>query len=281
MKYSDILVHIDDSDTCLARIDASVAFGAMTDSHVVGVALAIQPTIPAYIGAELPIEVRDMQREAAEKAARTAIEHFEEKAERAGISFESRLVHCYDSTAADVLTFHARHADLNVLGQADPDTDFATLSLGLAEEVLFSSGRPVYLVPYIGMNHESGGKAVIAWDGGREAARAVHDALPLLERREEVVILVVDAGKYPRAHGEEPGADLATHLVRHDISVMVERMPSAGVDVAEVVLNFIAESGANLLVMGGYGHSRLREMALGGVTRTILREMTVPVLMSH
>ncbi len=283
MHYTDILVYLDDSEVCEARVATALAMGEAHDAHVVGVALAIEPTIPAYIGAELPIEVRDIQRKAAEDAAGKAAEGFKAAADRAGVSAEARVVNAYETTAGETLAFHARHADIAILGQSNPDSPLANLTSTLAEELLFSSGRPVYLVPYIGIRPDavSGGKAVIAWDGGRESARAVHDALPILEDMDEVIVLVVDAGKHGYAHGAEPGADIATHLARHKIKVRVERVQSAGIDVAEVVLNLIAETGANLLVMGGYGHSRLRELALGGVTRTILKEMTVPVLMSH
>ena len=283
MHYTDILVYLDDSEVCEARVATALAMGRAHDARVVGVALAIEPTIPAYIGAELPIEVRDIQRKAAEESAQKAADAFMEAADRAGISAESRVVNAYESTAGETLAFHARHADISILGQSNPDSPFAHLTSTLAEELLFSSGRPVYLVPYIGIRPDavSGGKAVIAWDGGRESTRAVHDALPILEDMDEVIVLVVDAGKNRYSHGAEPGADIAAHLARHDIKVRVERVQSAGIEVAEVVLNLIAETGANLLVMGGYGHSRLRELALGGVTRTILQEMTVPVLMSH
>ncbi|PLX40110.1 MAG: universal stress protein [Hyphomicrobiales bacterium] len=281
MSYKDILVYLDDSESCRGRIETALKLAEAHQAHLVGLALAVEPTIPAYIGAELPVEVRDIQRKAAIDRAKAQTEMFEQLAGKEGVSSESRIVNCYESTAGDTLSFHARHADLVVMGQADPDSHFATLTSSMAEEVLFSSGRPIYLVPYIGMKNSITGKAIIAWDGGRESTRAVHDALPILAGMDEVVVLVVDAGRHARAHGAEPGADLATHIARHGINVRVDRVQSAGIDIAEVILNAIAENGANLLIMGGYGHSRLREMTLGGVTHTILKEMTAPVLMSH
>lgn len=281
MNYKDILVYLDDSDSCKNRVATALELASRHQAHLVGLALAVEPTIPAYIGAELPVEVRDIQRKAAIDRAKGQTELFEKMAAQEGVSSESRIVNCYESTAGDTLAFHARHADLVVMGQADPDSHFAALTSSMAEEVLFASGRPIYLVPYIGSKTKLDGKAIIAWDGGRESTRAVHDAMPMLEQVDEVVVLVVDAGKHARAHGAEPGADLATHIARHGIKVRVDRVQSAGIDIAEVILNAIAENGASLLVMGGYGHSRLREMTLGGVTHTILKEMTAPVLMSH
>lgn len=281
MNYKEILVYLDDSESCKNRIETALQLAMSHQAHLVGLALAVEPTIPAYIGAELPVEVRDIQRKAADDRAAAQTELFERLVSKEGISSETRVVHCYESTAGDTLSFHARHADLVVMGQADPDSHFASLTNSMAEEVLFSTGRPIFLVPYIGSKRPFAGKAIIAWDGGREASRAVHDALPILVNMDEVIVLVVDAGKHSRSHGAEPGADLATHIARHGIKVRVDRVQSAGIDIAEVILNSIAENGANLLIMGGYGHSRLREMTLGGVTHTILKEMTAPVLMSH
>lgn len=281
MAYKDLLVHIDDSDTARARIDLALQLAVKHGSHLVGAALAIEPSVPAYIGAELPVEVRNIQRQAASDSADRAVEYFTKRAKRTGVSFEARIVSVYESMAAETLAFHARHADLVILGQSDPDSNFSALSSSLVEEVLFSSGRPVLLVPYIGAAGPLTGNAIIAWDGGRESSRAVHDGLGLLEQMKETSVLVVDAGKHAGKHGDEPGADLAAHLARHGIKVNVERVQSAGIDVAEVILNHIAENGCELLIMGGYGHSRLRELTLGGVTRTILKEMTAPVLMSH
>ncbi len=122
---------------------------------------------------------------------------------------------------------------------------------------------------------------MVAWDASREAARAVSDALPILERASSVAVVSVNPRSRDFGHGDVPGADIALHLARHGVKVDVQRIETRDLDVGNALLSHVASESADLLVMGGYGHSRLREMVLGGATRTILGEMTVPVLMSH
>jgi nucleotide-binding universal stress UspA family protein len=181
---------------------------------------------------------------------------------------------------ADAALTNARYADLAILGQHDPD-DAASGPRYLPEEVVLGGGRPVLIVPYIGPTATFGERVSIAWDASREAARAVNDALPLLRRARQVGVVSVNPRPWPFAHGEEPGADIGLHLARHGVKVEVQRIEGQGIDTANAILSHLADQSADLLVMGAYGHSRLREFVLGGVTRTILREMTVPVLMSH
>ena len=181
---------------------------------------------------------------------------------------------------ADAVATNARYADLAILGQHDPD-DAASGPRYLPEEVMLGCGRPVLIVPYIGPAATFGERVIVAWDASREAARAVNDALPLLRRAKQVGVVSVNPRPWPFAHGEEPGADIGLHLARHGVKVEVQRIEGRDIDTANAILSHVADQSADLLVMGGYGHSRLRELVLGGVTRTILTEMTVPVLMSH
>jgi nucleotide-binding universal stress UspA family protein len=152
----------------------------------------------------------------------------------------------------------------------------------VAEYVLLNAINPVLIVPYAGEFSSVGQRVLIAWDGSMEAARAVHGAIPLLQRAGQVQVAVFDPRVGPGAHGEEPGADIALFLARHGIRVDVSRHVTGGeIDIGNAILSHASDFGADLLVMGGYGHSRFREVLLGGVTRTILRSMTTPVLMSH
>jgi nucleotide-binding universal stress UspA family protein len=139
----------------------------------------------------------------------------------------------------------------------------------------------VLVLPYIGPAASFGERAFVAWDASREAARAVNDALPLLRRAKQVGVLTVNPRPWPFGHGEEPGGDIGLHLARHGVKVEVQRIEAPDIDPGNAILSHLADRSADLLVMGAYGHSRLREFVLGGVTRTILGEMTVPVLMSH
>jgi nucleotide-binding universal stress UspA family protein len=176
---------------------------------------------------------------------------------------------------------HARYADLAILGQIDPDGNEMAAIRPRPERVALESGRPVLVVPYAGHFETMGRRVVVAWDASREATRAVNDAIPLLAAAETVTVLAIDPHQGPTGHGELPGADISLHLARHGVKATIERTVSAGVPPGEVLLSRAADLAADLLVMGAYGHSRARELLLGGVTRTILNSMTVPVLMSH
>jgi nucleotide-binding universal stress UspA family protein len=164
-----------------------------------------------------------------------------------------------------------------VVGQAEPET--STIDDIIAETTLFESGRPMIVVPYIQKAPLKLDKVMVCWDGSRQAARAIGDAMPLLAKagRVEIVIIANEPGK----QDEIAGVDMGQHLARHGLKVDLERIPRGDVDVADALLSYAADSGADFLVMGGYGHSRSREFVLGGVTRSIFRSMTVPVMMAH
>ncbi len=147
--------------------------------------------------------------------------------------------------------------------------------------LVMSAGRPALVIPYIGAPEGFGRTVTLAWDAGREAARTVADAMPLLERAEQVHVLAVNPRSGISGHGEEPGADIALHLARHGITAEVNHTHAQDVGVGDAILSWLSDSGSDLLVMGAYGHSRLRELVLGGVTRRLLDSMTVPVLISH
>jgi nucleotide-binding universal stress UspA family protein len=196
-----------------------------------------------------------------------------------GVAFESRIDRGLDVELPDILNLHARYADLIILGQVDPDDD-ASQRLP-PERVVLGSGGPALVIPYIGAPRDFGQRIMVAWDASREAARAVNDALPLLKRAKSVVVLTINPRRREFGHGDEPGADIALHLARHDVKVDVQRVEGSEIDPGNTILSQIATEGSDLLVMGAYAHSRLRELVLGGVTRTILEEMTVPVLMAH
>ncbi len=281
MVIKDILVHLDTSETCNHCVTAAAALASRKGAHLIGLAFALESSLLQYYGGKLALDAGDEQADATRQAARDAIEIFEKGANEAGISFESRIVECSTMELSEKISFHARHVDMTFLEQPSPDRTNRSLMATLMEGALFNSGRPVYIMPYIGRRELPRRKAVIAWDGSYKSARAVNDAIPLLQDRGETVVLVVDADKRRKSHGDHPGADIAAHLERHGVKASVVRQNSAGLDVATVILNFISDAGADLLIMGAYGHSRLRERTFGGVTRTILDQMTVPVLMSN
>ncbi|MGH6887342.1 MAG: universal stress protein [Geminicoccales bacterium] len=279
MSYKDLLVHVDESKSCVKRIEAAIRLADAHDAQLTGVCVMPEPSAFAY-AVHLPAEVLEtLSREATERAE-SVLKGFAGAAERAGIAYATRMDRGVDVELPEILAVHARHADLIVLGQVDAD-DPAVRHRSLPEEVTLNSGRPTLIVPYIGAAATVGERVTVAWNASREAARAVGDAMPLLERAKAVTVVSVNPRFDRFGHGEQPGADIAVHLAKHGVKVEVERLEATDIDVPNAILSRLADSGSDLLVMGCYGHSRLREMVLGGVTRTILHDMTVPVLMAH
>jgi nucleotide-binding universal stress UspA family protein len=255
----------------------AVSIAEAFEAHVAAIAFAHDPVLPPTLMGGIPADFIESQRAEAEAAASAAIAQFEEAARRAGISAESRLLAASIAEASDTFGRMTRRFDLAVVGQAEPDK--ATPDELIGETALFEGGRPVLFVPYIQKTGLKLGKVLVGWDGSRSAARAAADAMPFLTRAEAIEVLIV-AGE--RGKGDEiPGADIGHHLARHGLKVDVKRIVATDTDVANTILSYVADAGADLIVMGGYGHSRLREFILGGVTRGILEAMTVPTLMSH
>ncbi len=201
---------------------------------------------------------------------------FETAARRSGLRAEWRSVR---HLLAENMVVHARYADLAIVGRPD-SAGREAVPLDLPQTLVLASGRPVLLWPP-GPPLSAGHRVLVGWNASREATRAVADALPFLARAEAVELLVVDHERHPADHGEEPGADIARHLARHGVRLDVRRMASGGEDVGRLILSRASVFGADLVVMGAYGHSRLTELIFGGATRTALHEATLPVLMSR
>jgi nucleotide-binding universal stress UspA family protein len=281
MSYKDLLVVLDTAADTNGRIELAVMLAERFTAHLVGLYPIPSPELPRRAGyADLaalePIyhEWRERMLEQAETIRGT----FERLAGQRGVKTEWRAV--AEGAEADP-ALHARYADLTILGQRDPDDGEMAMMRPPPEQVTFASGRPILIVPYAGRFDSVGRRVLIAWNASREAARVTADAMPVLASAETVTVIAVDPQSNPRGHGDLPGADIALHLARHNVRAQVERTVSAGVPIGELLLSRAADLGADLLVMGAYGHSRLREMLLGGATRSILASMTIPVLMSH
>lgn len=187
-----------------------------------------------------------------------------------------------DQDSLSAVTVHARYADMVIMGQRDPDEGGAGVPSAFVERSVLSVGRPVLVVPYFTNAYPAlGSNALVAWSGTRESCRAVHDALPLLQRARNVVIMAANASKGKLGHGEIPGADLAVYLARHGVNTEVRPVVALDISVGDELLARASDLGSDLLVMGAYGHSRLQELVMGGVTQTIMQHMTLPVIMSH
>jgi nucleotide-binding universal stress UspA family protein len=255
----------------------AVSVAAALQAHLTGVAFIYDPVVPISGAGYIPAEIIETQREDNETAAAAAIKSFNTAADQAGISAEPLTTNAALAGASDQFARMARRFDLAIVGQAQPEVSSVEQIIG--ETTLFESGRPMIVVPYIQKAPFKTDNVMICWDGSRTAARAVADALPLIGKsgRVEIVIVANERGK----QDEIEGADIGQHLARHGLNVDVHRISGGNIDVGDALLSHAADSGADLMVMGGYGHSRLREFVLGGVTRSIFESMTVPVLLSH
>jgi nucleotide-binding universal stress UspA family protein len=273
----DIIVALSSEPGSDVAADYAISAAAALQTHLSAVAFAYEPVIPQSVMGGISMDFVDAQRAENEQAAAAAVARFEAAAAREGLSADSRTFTATLAGAADVFGGVARRSDLAIVGQNKPDK--GPLEEFLIEGALFESGRPVVVVPYIQKAGLKLDRVVCCWDGSRTAARAIADALPLLKRARAIDLLVVTTDKIPE--GRVPGADMGAHLARHGLNVDVKRLASADVDVANTILSYVADSSADFIVMGGYGHSRLREFILGGATRGVLSSMTVPTLMSH
>ena len=257
--------------------DYAVSMAEIFEAHLLAVAVSYDPIIPGTVMGGIPPEIIEGQRRESDKKARTAIARFEQAAKRAGISSETRVINESLQGAADTIGRIGRRFDLIIVGQ--PDRRKSSADQVVDEGVLFESGRPVIFVPFIQKGAAKLDRIMICWDGGRAAARAVADALPLLKKAKQVEVAIIS--DKPSKSDEVPGADLGQHLARHGFKVDVKHITSPDIDVPSTILSHASDSSADMIVMGGYGHSRLREFIWGGATRGILGAMTVPVLMSH
>jgi len=281
MSYKDLLVVLDSEAASRGRMDLAAALAERFAAHLVGLYPLPVPEAPRHLGYYDPALLEPFFRELRERAQEAADkerEAFEHSANLRGLSVEWRVV--AEGLESDP-ALHARYVDLTILGQLDPDRGEAELIRPRPEHVTLASGRPILVVPYAGHYETVGRRVLIGWNATREATRAVSDAMPLLIGADVVTVLTIDAREGPDGHGELPGADISLHLARHGVKATIERTVSAGLPAGDVLLSRAADLGADLLVIGAYGHSRMRELLLGGATRSILRSMTLPVLMSH
>ncbi|MGZ8287612.1 MAG: universal stress protein [Telluria sp.] len=278
MSYKTILVHADPSRHADERIRVAAHIALAEGAHLVGAAMT---GISRYLYQDSSIDltrtVVAMHMEALYQRAGESLARFEEIAAAAGVpTRESRTV---DDEPEGGLALQARYADLVVVSQADPDDPSARVTPALPEYVVLNSARPVLIVPYAGTFPIVGSNVLVGWDASMEATRAVTNAIPLLRRARNVTIAVFNPSTFDN-HGEQPGADIALYLARHGVNVEVA-LQQTGIDIGNAMLSLAADRQSDLLVIGGYGHTRFREMLLGGVTATLLKSMTVPVLMSH
>ena len=279
MPYKTILVHVDETGQSAQRVALACQLALANEAHLLGVATT---GVSRYVLQTAALNVQDpligphlaWLREQAE----TALAGFEASARQAGVaSFEKRVI---DDEAGVGLATAARYADLVLLGQVNAAHDLPGPAKNVTEFVLVHGGCPLLVLPYAGQFEHVGQQVLLAWDGSAGARRALAGALPLLQKAANVDVVVYNPEAGEGEHGEQPGADISLYLARHGVKTTVVQEATAG-DVGEALLSLAANRGADLLVMGGYGHARMREILMGGATRSVLASMTLPVLLAH
>lgn len=277
MTYKTILVHCDSSPALSHRLGTALDLSRRYGAHLVGVHVSMPFQSPAMDATFVSTDLYEMYEARTAEDMATARAAFDKAVAASGVTAEWR-----SSTGfADAeLAQQARYADLLVVGQTDPDMSAITPD-DLPESVAMSAGKPVLVVPRAGGRATPGRSVMLCWNASRESARAASDALPFLQAAEKVVVLTVDPHATAGGHGAEPGADAATWLSRHGAKVTVLREAAADAEVGRLILSRAADHGVDLVVMGIYGHSRMREWVLGGVSRSLLGASTLPLLIAH
>jgi nucleotide-binding universal stress UspA family protein len=280
MGYRTILLHCDAGRTLSARLQVAADFAGRMGAHIVGLHVRPRFEAPMYADGAMAMDSLYDDYERQVKAEQTeASAAFKTAMQGDKIFSEWRAVGGYvDEAVAEA----ALGADLVIVGQADPAHSRSATPSDLAEQVALRSGRPVLVLPYIGSPKPPGGRVMICWNNSREAARAVTGALPLLEKASKVEMLIVDADNATdRDRAGNSGKDITAWLGRHGVKAEIVRATASASEVGTTILSRAADHDVDLIVMGIYGHSRMRELVLGGASRTLLSSMTVPVLMAH
>lgn len=285
MALKDILVHLDPSARSAVRLGIAAELASRFDAHLTGL-LVIEIPRPDYLyGAGLPLAGLDPDQmiggnmAEARKAATSVEAGFTECLRSRGLQGTWRIA---DGHAASVISEDARCADLVVVGQPNDPRRQDNRDRDVVETVLMTSGRPVLTVPFVGDFPQPTDHILVAWNASREATRAVHDAMPLLTKARQVTVLAVNPAAWSADSQAEPRkVAIATHLARHGVKADVHRTVATDISEGDALLSYAADISASMIVAGGYGHSRARELIFGGVTRTLLTAMTIPVLFSH
>ena len=259
-------------------IDRAASLAEEAGAHLSVLLLGIASPPPTMAEPMIP-SLWLAEREEELEATRAKAAALRERLAARGISYEVKWDYPYLSEADDVIARHGRYADVTLLGRsAGRDPDFRRK---VYDGALFSSSRPLLVTPEDGRSTLAPQSLVIAWNARPEAARAVREALPMAIAAEEVIIAVVDPIEADTHHGADPGADLATYLARHGARVTVKQIRTRDETVAEALGLFSNGIGADLLVMGAYGHSRLRERIFGGTTRDLLERPPLPLFLAR
>lgn len=278
MSYKDILVHLDSSPACETRIDFGVQLARKFDARLTGLYVVGLAPMHQYAEADLGPELVEAHDRYMREAAHEAERIFQDRSRSANISAEWLQV---EGALPDLVLLHGRFADLIVAGQRNTERLDPGTAPELPEHLILDAGRPVLIVPHTGIFPTVGERVAIAWKSNRGAARAVNDALPFLKTAKEVCVIAINPEDGISGDGSHPAEDVVAHLARHGITAQARNLKAERGTLGQTLRDTIVDLGADLVVMGAFGRSRWRELILGGMTRTMLAKMAMPVLMSR
>ncbi len=285
MSYKTIVVHVDDHLESAPRLRLALELAKACKARVIGLAVMPRPQMPAGIeGMAATADVLAIQENANKERLVVARQLFEQTVQGSGVEVE---YHGVVADAAGAMNHELRYADIGVVGQRDPEQTIGDMYATLPESVAMESRRPVMVVPHIGYSRPVGRRVLLAWNDSPEAMRAATEAMPLLQAAQKVTLLVIDGHKRDvddddaNGHDDPPGRRAAGWLARHGVNVELINDVSEGSDVGSIILSRVSDLDIDLVVMGIYGHSRLRETFFGGASKTMLGHMTVPTLIAH
>lgn len=283
MDFRDIMVFVDDSAHKWQRVDLAIELAQRSNAYLIGVAVTSPLVVPDFSPGFVSEDLVNRHFQAARERSEQLHQGFNERAERSGLNYEWRAMEPLNAAAVpEAVAWHARHADIAVVGQVGADKSETGLPHGLPALVALVAGRPVLVLPASWQPHPIGKRVVIAWNASREAARALHDAMPLLRSAEEVRVVTLTPKKaVTEKLDARSAADVVAHMARHGISAQADHRSVENAEVGKAILASAADIQADLVVMGAYGNSRWRELILGGASRDVLQDLTLPVLMSH
>ena len=280
MTYKTINVLVDNNTHLEQRLSIAVKTAERFSAHLVGLHVVPPINYPTLATADLPADILAQRYDSLQDAAANLRQVFESHVANSGLNYEWRQVNSVAGDLRSSVAEMGRYADLNIITQTEDDPTGMN-DVDFAEPLLFHSGRPVLIIPYAGEYTAEPKKILASWDASQPATRALHDAIPMLQQADEVCVLTVNPSDTIEGGGAFAGVDITNTLARHDINAEVKHIPGSTIPIADMLLSTVADYGFELLVMGGYGHSKLREWVFGGTTQDMLDRMTLPVMMSH
>ena len=279
MEFKNILIHLDHSSGCRNRLEIAFELARDFDARITGLFVVPDYVVPSYVEAQISVDVITDVTEKALARAEDSMAIYQKLADEAGVSMEGQVL---EGQVIPILREHSKYSDLLLLGQDQPD-DPDNASYGLADSLLFEGACACIVVPHSGKLSTPGKRVLLTWNASRESARALREALPLLSRAETVVVLSSepDDGDSSTAGGHPHARELTKFLKSHGIEAISSGISDPDMSVTDAIIGQAADMNADLIVMGAYGHTRLREIILGGVTRDLLKQAPMPLLLAH